>query len=264
MNSAAAAFTCPCWPRSCGSMASGRRYTDVRTRRPTLSGCRVPVCSATPAAERVAHDVRPVQVEVIDKRGDVVGHETEIERPVDVRGSAVPLQVDRDDLVVVGKSGQDRAEHFAGSEPAVQQDHRPSGPTRLVVEVDAVDVRVLPGTGGVGAPNRWRSRYSSSWRRCLAPPPYAGENGRMAAYRLETERLVLLTFSSADVDNLTNSTPIRRSCTSSPAAARHHWMRSRPRPGGTGAAAWRPRIRRSCPPQRPGWMEFGTGGSGRR
>ena len=41
--------------------------------------------------------------------------------------------------------GQDRPEHLARAEPAVQQDHRPPGAVDLVVEVDAVDVGVLAG-----------------------------------------------------------------------------------------------------------------------
>ena len=59
------------------------------------------------AAERVADDVRPVEPEVVDQRGDVVGHELDVERPVDVGGAPVPLQVGCDDLVVVGERGQD-------------------------------------------------------------------------------------------------------------------------------------------------------------
>jgi hypothetical protein len=54
-------------------------------------------------------------------------------------GAAVALQVDGDDLVAFGQRGQDRSEHLAGPEPAVQQDQRPlpcvAGVQLLVVTV---------------------------------------------------------------------------------------------------------------------------------
>ena len=48
-----------------------------------------------PAAEGVADHVRLLQAEVVDEGGDVVGHQPDVERPVDVGGPAVPLQVDQ-------------------------------------------------------------------------------------------------------------------------------------------------------------------------
>jgi hypothetical protein len=48
-----------------------------------------------PTAERVAHEVRLVQPEVFDERHDVIGHESDVDRPVDVGRPAVPLRVDR-------------------------------------------------------------------------------------------------------------------------------------------------------------------------
>ncbi len=95
------------------------------------------------AAERIAHDVGPVQPEVVDKGRDVVGDEPQLDRPVDVGGAAVTLQVDRDDLMVFRQRWKYRPEHLARSEPTVQQHHRPTGPVRLVVEVDAIDLGVL-------------------------------------------------------------------------------------------------------------------------
>jgi hypothetical protein len=89
---------------------------------------------------------------VVDECRDVIGHEPRIDRPVDVGGAAVALQVDDDDLVALGQRRKDRFEHLARPEPAVQQDHRPPGPLDLEVEVDAVDLGVLAGTLGVGCP----------------------------------------------------------------------------------------------------------------
>jgi len=65
---------------------------------------------------------------VVDKRGDVIGHEPDVDRSIDVGSAAVPLQVDGDDLVTLGQRGKDRPEHLARPEPAVQQDQRPPGP----------------------------------------------------------------------------------------------------------------------------------------
>ena len=81
-----------------------------------------------PAAERVADDVGLLEPEVVDERRDVVGHEPDVDRPIDVGGPAVALEVDRDDLVVLRQGREDRPEHLARPEPAVEQDHRPALP----------------------------------------------------------------------------------------------------------------------------------------
>ena len=59
---------------------------------------------------------------------------------IDVGGPAVSLEVDDEDLVVVGQRRNDRPEHLAREEASVQQDHRVSCPVRLVVQLDGVDV----------------------------------------------------------------------------------------------------------------------------
>ena len=76
------------------------------------------------------------------RRGDVVGHEPEVDRPIDVGGPAVRLEVGRDDLVLLCQRREGRPEHLAGSEPAVEQDHRPPLAVDFVVQVKAVDVCV--------------------------------------------------------------------------------------------------------------------------
>ena len=130
-------------------------FADAETSRRALAGYfgmpdrRV---ERHPAAERVAHDVRLVEPEVVDEGGDVVGHEPHVDRPIDVGGTAVTLHVGRDDLVALRKGRQDRPEHLARPEPAVQQDHRPPGPVRLVVQVDAVDLGILAGACRLGSP----------------------------------------------------------------------------------------------------------------
>ena len=74
-----------------------------------------------PAAERVADDIRLLQPEVVDEGRDVVGHEPDVDRPIDVGGAAVPLEIDRDDPVALGQGGEDRPEHLTRAEPAVKQ-----------------------------------------------------------------------------------------------------------------------------------------------
>jgi hypothetical protein len=66
-----------------------------------------------PAAERITDEVRLVEPEVVDERGDVVGHEPDVDRPIDVGRSAVTLEVDGDHLVVRGLRRDDRPEHLA-------------------------------------------------------------------------------------------------------------------------------------------------------
>ena len=145
MNSTAAAFTWACWASISAGIASRRTCADALTSLPTFSGCFDRSEQRHAAAERVADDVRLLEPEVVDEGRDVVGHEPDVDRPIDVRGAAVPLEVDRDDLVALGQRGEYRPEHLARHEPAVEQDHRSPGPVGLVVEVDAVDLGVLAG-----------------------------------------------------------------------------------------------------------------------
>jgi len=89
------------------------------------------------AAERVANDVRHVQAQVPDERGNVAGHEVRAERSVDVGGPTMSLEVDQDHLVTGREHRQDRREHLAGAKPAVQQDERSPAAVSLVVQVQA-------------------------------------------------------------------------------------------------------------------------------
>jgi len=93
-------------------------------------------------AEGVTHHVRLRQAKVPDQRGDVVAHRLEAQRAVHVRGTAVPLQVDRDHPAPAGQQRQDRGEHLAGAVPAVQQDERLARAVLFVLKGDAVHVGV--------------------------------------------------------------------------------------------------------------------------
>ncbi len=104
------------------------------------------------AAQRIAHHVAPVDPEVLDQRRDVVGHEPDVERAVDVGRPAVALEVDGDHLAVGRQRGQDRAEHLARAEAPVEQDERAAGPLCFEVQVDSVDLGVLAGSLGLAGP----------------------------------------------------------------------------------------------------------------
>ena len=120
-------------------------FAETMTSLPTSSGCCDGGEERDAATERVAHDVGLLEPEVVDERGDVVGHELDVDRPIDVGGPAVALEIGDDDLVARREGRQQRPEHLARPEPAVEEDERPPGAVGLVVEVDAVDVGVLAG-----------------------------------------------------------------------------------------------------------------------
>ena len=102
--------------------------------------------------------------------------------PIDVGGPAVALQVDRDHLVVRGERRQHRPEHLARPEPAVEQDQRPAGAVGLVVEVDAVDVGVLPGALRLRSSNRWCGHgVLLGWWRGGSVPIRPRETGKLIA-----------------------------------------------------------------------------------
>src|SRR5438045_1668886 len=104
------------------------------------------------ATERVAHHVRPVQLQVFDERGDVVGHELRLERSIDVGRTAVALQIDGDDLPTLRERRQVGTKHRARAQSAVQQDERITRSLDLVVELDAVHVGVVANTPGLASP----------------------------------------------------------------------------------------------------------------
>ena len=77
-----------------------------------------------------------------DETRDVAGHQLGAERSIDVGRPAVPLQVDADDLPALRQRRKVGAEHLGRTETAVQEDQRPTTSVNLVVELDAIDVRV--------------------------------------------------------------------------------------------------------------------------
>ena len=122
------------------------------TSLPTSSGWLDGRPERDAATERVADDVGLLEPELGDQGGDVVGHEPDVDRTVDVGRPAVRLEIGQDDLVALGESRQGRPEHLTRAESAVEQDERAARAVDLVVEVDPVDVGVLAGARGLGRP----------------------------------------------------------------------------------------------------------------
>jgi hypothetical protein len=56
---------------------------------------------------------------VVDQRRDVVGHQPDVDRSINVGSAAVALQVRSDDLVVLCECRKNWPEHLAGPEPSV-------------------------------------------------------------------------------------------------------------------------------------------------
>ena len=139
--------------------------------------------------ERVADHVRLLEPKLVDEAGDVVRHQPDVEWPIDVSRTAMALQVDCDDLVPLRELRQNRRVHIARPESAVQENHRPPGAVRLVVEIETVELGVLPGAlriscpigGHVQAPNvNWKSNAGVETRpvpeihRCSGRQPAGG------------------------------------------------------------------------------------------
>ena len=64
------------------------------------------------AAQRVAHDVGLFDPQMLDQGGDVVSHQLEAQRAIDVGGAPMGLQIDGDHLPVLGEGWQHLAEHL--------------------------------------------------------------------------------------------------------------------------------------------------------
>ena len=90
---------------------------------------------------------------------------------IDVGGPAVTLEVGDDDHVARGERRQERSEHLTRPEPAMEQDERRAGAVDLVVDVQAVELDVLPGArlalrfGGHGVLLAWSLASIHTLRR---------------------------------------------------------------------------------------------------
>ena len=77
--------------------------------------------------------------EMLHQRRDVVGHLLVAEGAVDIGGVAVALQLDGDDLVVLGQGGEDRPPQVDRPKGAMEQDQRLTAAVDLVVHLQPVD-----------------------------------------------------------------------------------------------------------------------------
>ncbi len=82
------------------------------------------------------------------------------------------LQVGRDHLVTCAQGRQERAEHRAGAEPAVEQNHRLAAAVGRVVHVEPVDIGVGAGALRLGRPVG-HGVYSSRVLWCVTIPDVA-------------------------------------------------------------------------------------------
>jgi hypothetical protein len=72
------------------------------------------------AAQRVAHNVGSFEAEVPDQGCDVVRHQLDAERAVDVGGAPVGLQIGCNDPPAFREQRQDLAGHLDRADAAVQ------------------------------------------------------------------------------------------------------------------------------------------------
>ena len=116
----------------------------------TSSGRRIGEVQRNRAADAEAEQVDLGQVEVLQQADHVGGQVRRGQRPVEIVGAAVSLEVGGDDLSAGGQTRQQRAELQVDVEqPAVQQQQRrTAGPVDLVVHLQPVDGGV-PGPDGV-------------------------------------------------------------------------------------------------------------------
>src|SRR5438445_678117 len=88
--------------------------------------------------------------------------------------SVVALQIDGDELPAFGERREVGAEHLDRSETAMQQDERSAGSVGLVIELDAVHVRVVAQAIRLASPGALRG--ARAW--CLSLHGAGGRNDR--------------------------------------------------------------------------------------
>lgn len=103
-------------------------------------------------AHAVPQDVSAVDPELVEESDDVAGQRLRCDHPFDVGSTAVTLQLNADDLVLLGQRRDQLSEaEVDGQHATVQQYQRRAGTVDLVVHVQPADVGVpaLPGARGV-------------------------------------------------------------------------------------------------------------------
>src|SRR5687768_2559882 len=101
-------------------------------------------CTST---KRVAQDVDLLVRKLLEHDGQVVPNVDEVDGPIAQHRSSVSVEIDGDDLSLLGERRKQQLEHVDGAETTVQQQQRLTATMNLVVVVDTVreDVALLRG-----------------------------------------------------------------------------------------------------------------------
>ena len=137
------------------------------------------------AAERIAEHVDLRAAEPLQQRRDVVGDRLAADRAVAQRRAAVALQVDGDQLAPRPQDRQERLEHVAAAEAAVQEQQRVALPADLVVVVDAFEGDAAAGLRGRGRSRRGRGRRRRRGRGAGGGERRGNGNQRQLQHRLQ-------------------------------------------------------------------------------
>jgi hypothetical protein len=95
------------------------------------------------AAQGIAKDVGIFEPDVFDQGGNIVRHLLEGERAINIGGVSMSLQLDGNDLPVLGKDWQKLLEHPDYAQAAVKENQRLPFTVNLVAQLESVYVRVF-------------------------------------------------------------------------------------------------------------------------
>jgi len=99
--------------------------------------------------QAVSDQIGPGQAEMVEQRGDVVGEQLVPQRPADVAGVPVTLQLDGDDAPARGEPRRVVVQQVRRHERPVDQHQGRAGALRLVVELELAEPGEGPGRGRV-------------------------------------------------------------------------------------------------------------------
>ena len=115
-------------------------------------------------AHRVAEHVGLLEADRVHEGGHVVGEVRIGDRPVDVGGAAVALELERIDLVGLGELRDDLAHRRDVHVGAVQHDQRIALAGDLVIHLHAVDLDALADRLGLGEGRRRQTSRAAAMK----------------------------------------------------------------------------------------------------
>src|SRR5215813_12111190 len=95
------------------------------------------------SSHAIAEEVRVLDLQLFQQRGGVIRHLLETQRPVDVVGMPMPLQLDRNHLMSLRQRREKGAPPFSEAERAVKQHERAPRTVNLIVHLEAVHLGVF-------------------------------------------------------------------------------------------------------------------------